>query len=172
MDLKQHIRSIPDFPKPGVMFRDISTLLRDADAWQVALGRLARAVAPGRPDLLAGVESRGFLLAAPLASKLGCGFVMLRKPGKLPGRTVSLTYELEYGSDSLHIQEDAIEPGQRVVVVDDLLATGGTLAAAIKLLQKVGADVVASAVLIELGFLNGRSKLGIPVTALVRYDEE
>ena len=171
MDLKQHIRSIPDFPKPGVMFRDISTLLRDADAWQVAMGRLAKAVAPAKPDLLAGVESRGFLLAAPLASKLGCGFVMLRKPGKLPGRTVSLNYELEYGSDSLHIQEDAVVPGQRVVVVDDLLATGGTLSAAIKLLQKVGADVVASAVLIELGFLDGRSKLGVPVTALVRYDD-
>ncbi len=171
MDLKQHIRSIPDFPKPGVMFRDISTLLRDADAWQVAMGRLAKAVAPARPDLLAGVESRGFLLAAPLASKLGCGFVMLRKPGKLPGRTVSLNYELEYGSDSLHIQEDAIAPGQRVVVVDDLLATGGTLSAAVKLLQKVSAEVVAAAVLIELGFLDGRSKLGVPVTALVRYDE-
>ncbi|WP_428378200.1 adenine phosphoribosyltransferase [Lichenicoccus sp.] len=171
MDLKQHIRSIPDFPKPGVMFRDISTLLRNADAWQVAMGRLAKAVAPARPDLLAGVESRGFLLAAPLASKLGCGFVMLRKPGKLPGRTVSLNYELEYGSDSLHIQEDAVVPGQRVVVVDDLLATGGTLSAAIKLLQKVGAEVVASAVLIELGFLDGRSKLGVPVTALVRYDD-
>ena len=170
MDLKQHIRSIPDFPKPGVMFRDISTLLRDADAWQVAMGRLAKAVAPARPDLLAGVESRGFLLAAPLASKLGCGFVMLRKPGKLPGRTVSLNYALEYGNDSLHIQEDAIVPGQRVVVVDDLLATGGTLSAAVKLLQKVGAEVVAAAVLIELGFLDGRGKLGVPVTALVRYD--
>lgn len=171
MDLKQHIRSVPDFPKPGILFRDISTLLRDADAWQVALGRLARAVAPARPDLLAGVESRGFLLAAPLASKLGCGFIMLRKPGKLPGPTMSLSYALEYGTDSLHIQADAITPGQRVVVVDDLLATGGTLAAAIALLQKVGAEVTAAAVIIELGFLHGRSRIGVPVTSLVCYDD-
>lgn len=171
MDLKQHIRSIPDFPRPGIMFRDISTLLRDADAWQVALGRLARAVAPARPDLLAGVESRGFLLAAPLASKLGCGFIMLRKPGKLPGPTMSLDYALEYGSDSLHIQQDAIDPGQRVVVVDDLLATGGTLAAAIALLQKAGAEVTAAAVIIELGFLHGRARIGVPVTSLVCYDD-
>ena len=171
MDLKQHIRSIPDFPKPGIMFRDISTLLRNADAWQVAMGRLSKAVAPARPDLLAGIESRGFLLAAPLASKLGCGFLMLRKPGKLPGPTVSLNYVLEYGTDSLHIQADAIVPGQRVVVVDDLLATGGTMAAAITLLQKVGADVTAAAVMIELGFLQGRARINVPVSALVRYDE-
>ena len=171
MDLKQHIRSIPDFPKPGIMFRDISTLLRDADAWQVALGRLSRAVAPARPDLLAGVESRGFLLAAPLASKLGCGFIMLRKPGKLPGPTMSLEYALEYGTDSLQIQVDAVSPGQRVVVVDDLLATGGTLAAAIALLQKAGAEVTAAAVLIELGFLHGRSRIGVPVTSLVCYED-
>jgi adenine phosphoribosyltransferase len=171
MDLKQHIRSIPDFPKPGIMFRDISTLLRDADAWQVALGRLSKAVAPARPDLLAGVESRGFLLAAPLASKLGCGFIMLRKPGKLPGPTISLNYALEYGSDSLHIQQDVIEPGQRVVVVDDLLATGGTMAAAIALLEMVGAEVTAAAVIIELAFLHGRAKLHVPVTSLVRYDD-
>ena len=171
IDLKQHIRSIQDFPRPGILFRDISTLLRDADAWQVAMGRLSRAVAPARPDLLAGVESRGFLLAAPLASKLGCGFIMLRKPGKLPGPTVSLEYALEYGTDSLHIQHDAVVPGQRVVVVDDLLATGGTMAAAITLLQKVGAEVAAAAVIIELGFLHGRGRIGVPVTALVRYDE-
>jgi adenine phosphoribosyltransferase len=171
IDLKQYIRTVPDFPKPGIMFRDISTLLRDADAWQVAMGRLSKAVAPARPDLLAGVESRGFLLAAPLASKLGCGFIMLRKPGKLPGPTVSLSYALEYGTDSLNIQQDAVIPGQRVVVVDDLLATGGTMAASIALLQKVGAEVTAAAAVIELGFLNGRARIGVPVTALVRYDE-
>jgi adenine phosphoribosyltransferase len=171
IDLKDYIRSVPDFPKPGIMFRDISTLLRDADAWQVAMGRLSKAVAPARPDLLAGVESRGFLLAAPLATKLGCGFVMLRKPGKLPGPTVSLSYALEYGTDSLHIQQDAIVPGQRVVVVDDLLATGGTMAASIALLQKVGAEVTGAAAVIELGFLNGRARVGVPVTALVRYDQ-
>jgi adenine phosphoribosyltransferase len=170
MDLKQHIRGIPDFPKPGILFYDISTLLRNPDAWQVAMGRLARAVAPAQPDILAGVESRGFLLAAPLASKLGCGFLMLRKPGKLPGRTISVEYELEYGTDSLQIQEDAIVPGQRVVVVDDLLATGGTLAAAIALLRKVGANVTAAAVIIEILALQGRAKIGIPTTALVTYD--
>ena len=170
MDLKQHIRGIPDFPKPGILFYDISTLLRDADAWQVAMGRLARAVAPARPDLLAGVESRGFLLAAPLASKLGCGFLMLRKPNKLPGPTVSIDYELEYGTDSLHIQADAIRPGQRVVVVDDLLATGGTLSAAIRLLRKVGAEVVAAAVIIEIQALGGRDRLGVPASALVSYE--
>ena len=170
MDLKQHIRGIPDFPKPGILFYDISTLLRDADAWQVAVGRMARQVAPARPDLLAGVESRGFLLAAPLASKLGCGFLMLRKPGKLPGETVSLRYDLEYGSDSLHVQADAIVPGQRVVVVDDLLATGGTLAAAVALLRKVGAEVVAAAVIIEIEALRGRERLDVPVSALVSYE--
>ena len=170
MDLKQHIRGIPDFPKPGILFYDISTLLRDADAWQVAVGRMARQVASARPDLLAGVESRGFLMAAPLASKLGCGFLMLRKPGKLPGDTVSLRYDLEYGSDSLHIQADAIRPGQRVVVVDDLLATGGTLAAAVALLRKVGAEVVAAAVMIELLALRGRERLDVPASALVSYE--
>ncbi len=171
MDLKQHIRAIPDFPKPGVLFRDISTLLRNADAWQVTLGRLSKAVASSRPDLLAGIESRGFLLAAPLAGRLGCGFLMLRKRGKLPGETVSLDYALEYGSDTLQIQADAIEPGQRVVVVDDLLATGGTMAASVALLRKVGADVAAAAVIIELGFLHGRGRIDVPVSALVRYDE-
>ncbi|WP_048863441.1 adenine phosphoribosyltransferase, partial [Acidisphaera rubrifaciens] len=133
MDLKAHIRGIPDFPKPGIRFYDISTLLRDADAWQVTMGRMARAVRAYHPDLLAGVESRGFLIAAPLALKLGCGFIMLRKRGKLPGRTVGLDYALEYGSDRIEMQADAVQPGQRVVVVDDLLATGGTLAAGIAL---------------------------------------
>jgi len=169
-DLKRHIRGIPDFPKPGILFYDISTLLRNADAWQVAVGRLAKAVAPAQPDILAGVESRGFLMAAPLANKLGCGFLMLRKPGKLPGETVSIDYDLEYGKDSLHIQADAIRPGQKVVVVDDLLATGGTLAAAIQLLRKVGADVTAAAVIIEILALRGRERLGVPTTALVTYE--
>ena len=171
MNLKDHIRGIPDFPKPGILFYDISTLLRDADAWAVAMGRLSSCVRTRQPDLLAGIESRGFLLAAPLAVKLGCGFVMLRKPGKLPGATIGLEYQLEYGSDRLEIQSDAIVPGQRVVIVDDLLATGGTMAAGIALLQKVGAVVPAAAVLIELTFLGGRSKLGVPVDTLVAYDD-
>jgi adenine phosphoribosyltransferase len=123
-----------------------------------------------QPDLLAGVESRGFLIAAPLALKLGCGFVMLRKRGKLPGPTVALDYALEYGTDRIEIQADAVEPGQRVVVVDDLLATGGTMAAGIQLLRDVGAVVPAAATLIELTFLDGRQRLDVPFEALVAYD--
>ncbi len=170
MDLKDHIRSIPDFPKPGILFYDISTLLRDADAWQVTMGRMAAAVRRHHPDLLAGIESRGFLVAAPLALKLGCGFVMLRKRGKLPGETVGLDYGLEYGRDRIELQADAVAPGQRVVVVDDLLATGGTMAAGIALLRQRGAIVPAAAALIELTFLGGREKLDVPVSALVSYD--
>jgi len=171
MNLKDHIRGIPDFPKPGILFYDISTLLRDADAWQVAMGRMARLIRAYHPDVLAGIESRGFLLAAPLALKLGCGFVMIRKPGKLPGATVGLDYALEYGTDRVEVQADAVHPGQRVVIVDDLLATGGTMAAGIQLLRKIGADVPAAAALIELTFLNGRARLDVPFEALVAYDE-
>lgn len=170
MDLKDHIRSIPDFPKPGILFYDISTLLRHPDAWQVAMGRLAAAVRIYQPDLLAGIESRGFLMAAPLALKLGCGFVMLRKQGKLPGERVGLEYALEYGTDRIEIQADAVQQGQRVVVVDDLLATGGTMAAGITLLRQVGAVVPAAAALIELAFLHGRARLDVPVATLVSYD--
>ncbi len=171
MDLKEHIRGIPDFPKPGILFYDIATLLRHADAWQVAMGRMAKAVRAYQPDLLAGLESRGFLMAAPLALKLGCGFIMLRKRGKLPGATVRLEYALEYGSDCIEIQADAVEQGQRVVIVDDLLATGGTMAAGIQLLRRVGAVVPAAAALIELTFLNGRSRLDVPFESLVAYDD-
>ena len=170
MDLKDHIRSIPDFPKPGILFYDISTLLRHADAWSVAMGRMAKTVRAYQPDLLAGVESRGFLIAAPLALKLGCGFIMLRKRGKLPGETVALDYALEYGSDRIEIQADAVAPGQRVVVVDDLLATGGTMAASITLLRQIAAEVPAAAALIELTFLGGRSRLDVPFEALVAYE--
>jgi adenine phosphoribosyltransferase len=171
MDLKDHIRGIPDFPKPGILFYDISTLLRHPDAWQVAMGRMAKAVRAYQPDLLAGIESRGFLIAAPLALKLGCGFVMLRKRGKLPGETIGLDYSLEYGTDRIEVQADAIERGQRVVVVDDLLATGGTMAASIALLREVGAVVPAAAALIELTFLKGRARIDVPCEALVSYDE-
>ncbi len=170
MDLKDHIRSIPDFPKPGILFYDISTLLRDADAWQVAMSRMAQSIRDYQPDFLAGIESRGFLFAAPLALKLGCGFVMLRKPGKLPGAVVGLDYALEYGSDRIEVQADAIPAGARVVVVDDLLATGGTLAASIRLLRMLGAEVPAAAALIELTFLDGRKRLDVPVEALLQYD--
>jgi adenine phosphoribosyltransferase len=171
MDLKDHIQAIPDFPKPGILFYDISTLLRNADAWQVAMGRLSKMVRAHHPTVLAGVESRGFLLAAPLALNLGCGFVMLRKRGKLPGPVVGLDYDLEYGSDRIEIQADAIEPGARVVVVDDLLATGGTMSAGIRLLQNIGADVAAAVALMELSFLNGRDRLQVPFEALISYDD-
>jgi adenine phosphoribosyltransferase len=171
MDLKQHIRAVPDFPKPGILFYDISTLLAHPDAWQVALGRLSRIVSAYQPDVLAGIESRGFLVAAPLAAKLGIGFCMVRKPGKLPGEVISHEYELEYGSDTIQIQSDAIAPGQRVVVLDDLLATGGTLGASLALFDKVGARVVGAACIIELTFLGGSEKVGVPFDALIQYDE-
>lgn len=170
MDLKDHIRGIPDFPKPGILFYDISTLLRHPDAWQVAMGRLASLVRAHQPTLLAGIESRGFLLAAPLALKLGCGFVMLRKAGKLPGATIGLDYALEYGTDRIEMQADAIPAGARVVLVDDLLATGGTMRAGIELLQKAGAEVPAAVALIELTFLGGRQRLGVPFEGLLAYD--
>lgn len=171
MNLKDHIRGVPDFPKPGILFYDISTLLRDADAWQVAMGRLAKTVRAYQPDILAGIESRGFLLAAPLALKLGCGFVMLRKRGKLPGDVIGLDYDLEYGTDRIEIQADAVTPGQRVVVVDDLLATGGTMAAGIALLRQAGAEIPAAVALIELTFLGGRKRLDVPFAALAAYDD-
>ena len=171
MDLKDHIRSIPDFPKPGIQFYDISTLLAHEDAWQVAMGRMARMIRQHQPDVLAGIESRGFLVAAPLALKLGCGFVMVRKKGKLPGNLISHDYALEYGTDTVEIQDDAVKPGQKVVILDDLLATGGTMAASVDLFNKVGAKVTSAACLIELTFLKGRDKLNIPFDALISYDE-
>lgn len=171
MDIKDYIRAIPDFPKPGILFYDISTLLAHEDAWQVAMGRMAKAIRQYQPDVLAGIESRGFLVAAPLALKLGCGFVMVRKKGKLPGPTVAYEYDLEYGTDTIEIQKDAVAPGQRVLILDDLLATGGTLAASCKLFRSVGVEVVGAACIIELTFLNGRSKLDVPFNALVAYDE-
>lgn len=170
LDLKNHIRSIPDFPKPGILFYDISTLLAHAKAWHNTIEQMADAVRPHKPDVLAGIESRGFLLAAPLALALGTGFVMLRKKGKLPGTTVRHTYSLEYGTDTIEIQQDAVDKGARVVLVDDLLATGGTMAAAITLLQQVGATVPAAACVIELTFLEGRKRLPVPVEALLQYD--
>ncbi|MGB0682738.1 MAG: adenine phosphoribosyltransferase [Magnetovibrionaceae bacterium] len=170
MDLKDHIRGIPDFPKPGILFYDISTLLAHPDAWQVAMGRMAKLVSKHQPDVLAGIESRGFLVAAPLALKLGLGFCMVRKPGKLPGETFSHSYELEYGTDTIEIQKDAVPKGARVVVLDDLLATGGTLSACIDLFHKAGAEVVGTACMIELTFLNGRDKLNVPFDPLMQYD--
>lgn len=171
MNLKDHIRSIPDFPKPGISFYDISTLLAHPDAWHYCVAQLAEAIAPHEPDLLVGIESRGFLTAAPLALQLGCGFIMVRKKGKLPGKTVGFDYDLEYGTDTIEIQADAVQPGQRLVVLDDLLATGGTARAAIKLLSQAGGDVRAAAFIIELSFLKGRDKLDVPISTLINYDD-
>jgi len=170
MNLKDHIRGIPDFPKPGILFYDISTLLAHAAAWRETIRQVSDAIAPYQPDILVGIESRGFLVAAPLALSLNCGFVMVRKRGKLPGPTVSYSYDLEYGSDTVEIQADAIAPGQRVVVLDDLLATGGTLSATIGLCRSVGGNVVAAACIIELAFLAGRSRVDVPVHSAMSYD--
>ena len=170
IDLKQHIRTIPDFPSPGILFYDISTLLLHATAWKEAMDRMVRLIAPHTPDLVAGIESRGFLVASPLALELGVGQIMIRKPGKLPGSTISVEYEKEYGRDRLEIPADLIKPGQRVVVVDDLLATGGSLNAAVELLCKAGAVVPGAACILELAALGGREKISVPVDALVSVE--
>jgi adenine phosphoribosyltransferase len=171
MDLKSHIRHVPDFPKPGILFYDISTLLAHPQAWAATVDRLAELVAPHRPELLVGIESRGFLAAAPLALRLGLGFAMVRKRGKLPGDVIQHSYDLEYGTDTIEVQADAVRPGQRVVLLDDLLATGGTAAASISLLRRIGADVRAAAFIVELAFLPGRARLDVPVEAVLSYDE-
>jgi len=169
VDLKRYIRDVPDFPKPGILFRDISPLLADSGAWRVAVDRLAEFARPHAPDLLAGIESRGFLVTAPLALALDRGFVMVRKRGKLPGDTVQHSYDLEYGTDTIEIQQNAVRPGQRVFVLDDVLATGGTLAASMELLRKAGAQGVGAACIIELTFLDGRSRLDVPFGSLIAY---
>ena len=171
MDLKDHIRTIPDFPAPGILFYDISTLLAHPGAWRHCIGQFTETIAPHKPDLLIGIESRGFLVSAPLALELDCGFAMVRKKGKLPGETISYEYDLEYGTDTIEIQSDAIKPGQRVIILDDLLATGGTMGASIELARQVGGDVRACACIIELTFLGGREKLDAPFTSLIGYDE-
>ena len=170
MDLKQHIREVPDFPKPGILFYDISTLLGHAEAWRETVDQLENAVEEFQPDLLAGIESRGFLVAAPLAVRMGLGFQMIRKQGKLPGMTIPYTYDLEYGTDTIEIQEGAFQSGQRVVIIDDLLATGGTMRAAVNLLRRIGAEVTGGACIMELVFLEGRSRIDVPFVSLIRYN--
>lgn len=171
LDLKKHIRSIPDFPKPGILFYDIGTLLVNGPVWQKTIQTLADTLAPLKPDALVGIESRGFLVAAPLAALMGIGFVMVRKKGKLPGKTIPYSYQLEYGADTLEVQEGMLKPGQRAVLCDDLLATGGTASAAIHLARKIGVDIIHAAFIIELSFLQGRQKLDVPVTSLISYAE-
>ena len=169
MDLKEHIRAIPDFPKPGILFYDISTLLAHPQAWQSTVEQLAAVIRPQRPDLLVGIELRGFLVAAPLAYAIGTGFAMVRKKGKLPGKTAQHSYDLEYGTDTIEMQHDAISQGQRVIVVDDLVATGGTMQATIDLVQRQGGAVEAAVCIIELAFLNGRGRLSVPLSSMVVY---
>lgn len=169
MDIKNHIRTIPDFPKPGILYYDISTLLQHKDAWKATVDQMAERISKYEPDMLFGIESRGFLVAAPVAYALGCGFAMIRKKEKLPGETIAYTYALEYGKDTIEIQADATTPGQKVVIVDDLLATGGTMAAGINLLRRLDADVKAAACIIELDFLKGRDHLDVPFDALINY---
>jgi len=170
MDLASLIRDVPDFPVPGILFKDITTLLRNAAALREVVTRLAEQYADARVDIVAAIESRGFIFGAPLAVQLGAGFVPVRKPGKLPAQAISESYTLEYGTNTLEMHVDAIQPGQRVLVVDDLLATGGSARAAVNLVERLGGKVVGLAFVVELDFLNGRQKLtGYPVHSLVHY---
>jgi adenine phosphoribosyltransferase len=171
-DLKNLIREVPDFPKPGILFYDITTLLKDASGLETLLEHLAARYHDDRPDLIAAIEARGFMFGTMLATRLRRGFVPMRKPSKLPAAKERVTYDLEYGQDSLEIHKDAIEPGQRVVIVDDLLATGGTAAAACQLVEKLGGVVAGTAFVVELTFLEGRRKLaGYDVFSLLQYDK-
>lgn len=170
--LKKLIREIPDYPKPGILFYDVTTLLKDKHGFHQLIDALCKHYAHGHVDLVAGIEARGFILGPALAYSMGAGFIPIRKPRKLPGKTSSVTYELEYGTDSLEIHEDAIAHGQRVLICDDLLATGGTAAATVKLIRQLGGTVAGAAFAIELTFLNGRNKLpGLDVFSLIQYDK-
>lgn len=169
MDLNDKIRSMKDYPKEGIIFRDITTLLKDGEAFRAAIDAMKDLVKDEAIDKIVGIEARGFLLGAPMAYDMGVGFVPVRKPGKLPAATLSCEYELEYGTDKVEIHADAIEQGERVLIVDDLLATGGTARAAAELCKEAGADVVGCVVLIELDGLNGRDKIPAPVYAVMEF---
>lgn len=159
-ELRAKIREVPDFPKPGILFYDITTLLREGDAFREVIDHMAEAVKGERIDLVVGMESRGFIFAAPLADRLGAGFVPVRKLGKLPAETIEVEYDLEYGTATLEIHRDAITPGQRVLVVDDLLATGGTVLGTIELVRRLGGEIAGLSFMVELTALDGRAKLG------------
>ncbi len=172
-DLKAAIRSIPDYPKPGIVFRDITTLLGDARAFRRTVDELVQPWAGGKVDRVAGIEARGFILGGAIAHQLSCGFVPIRKKGKLPFKRVSIGYSLEYGIDEMEMHEDAVERGERVILVDDLIATGGTAEAAVKLLKQIGADVVAACFIVDLPDLGGAEKirkLGVPVRTLIAFE--
>ncbi len=170
VDLAAKIRDVPDFPKPGIVFKDIMPLLADPEALNEAVERIAEWAEPKKPDLVLGAEARGYITGGALACRLGCGFVAARKPGKLPWRTVAAKYALEYGFDSLEVHADAIVAGQRVLIHDDLLATGGTSKAAVELVEQLGGEVVGLPFIIELEFLHGRDQLeGYDVFSLLKY---
>ena len=168
--LRARVRDVPDFPKPGILFRDLTPLMGDGAAMRACIEVLVERVAPYRPDVVVAVESRGFIFGAPVAAALGVGFAPVRKPGKLPSRTLRRSYDLEYGTDSLEMHADAVRAGGRVVIVDDLLATGGTAAATVELVREQGAVVAAAVFVVELTFLLGRTRLaGVPVEAVISY---
>ncbi|MGL4796434.1 MAG: adenine phosphoribosyltransferase [Paraclostridium sp.] len=170
MDLRETIREIKDFPKPGIGFKDITTLLKDGEAFKYAIDLIIEDLKDKNVDIIVGPEARGFLMGTPVAYGMGIGFVPVRKPGKLPGETEKFEYALEYGTDVLEIHKGAIKPGQRVAIVDDLLATGGTMEAAAKLIEKLGGEVVSMQFLIELEFLNGKEKVSnYNVNSLIKY---
>ncbi len=169
--LSSLIRDVPDFPEPGIVFKDITPVLADGGAFADLVDGLAEPYRDQGISKVAGIEARGFTLATPVAERLGAGFIPVRKPGKLPYETVREDYELEYGTDALEIHRDAVTEGERILVVDDVIATGGTAAAAVRLLRELGADVAGFSVFIELAFLNGARLLdGVPLHALIRYD--
>jgi adenine phosphoribosyltransferase len=171
--LETYIRDIPDFPKKGIVFKDITPLLANAAALAQAVDELAKPFARSGVEVVAGIESRGFIFGSLVAQKLGVGFVPIRKPGKLPYKKISVSYDLEYGSDTIEIHADAVKPGQKVLLVDDLIATGGSMAAACELIEKLGGKIVAAACVIELSFLNGRAKLGArTVHSLIKFSGE
>ncbi|MCM8710443.1 adenine phosphoribosyltransferase [Clostridium sp. SYSU_GA19001] len=171
MNLKEKIRIIEDFPKQGISFKDVTTLLQDKDVLKYTVDAIAEDLKNKKIDLIVGPEARGFLFGAPVAYALGAGFVPVRKKGKLPFHTIGVSYDLEYGSDELEIHKDAILPGQRIAIVDDLLATGGTIASVAKLVEKIGGEVVSMNFVIELTELKGREKLqGYDIMSLVQYD--
>jgi adenine phosphoribosyltransferase len=170
MDLEKYIRNIPDWPKEGVQFKDITTLWKEPEAFRESTDILAGRYTDKGITKVFGAEARGFIVASPVAYLLGSGFVPVRKKGKLPYRQVEVVYDLEYGTDTLTVHEDAIEKGERVLIVDDLLATGGTLKAMIELIRKMGGEVVEAAFIVELVFLNGRKGIDVPIYSIVKYE--
>jgi len=173
MDLKSYIRNVKDFPKPGIMFRDITTLLKNPEAFDYTLNQLYGFAKDLKINKVIGIESRGFIFGSLLAHKLKCGFIPVRKPGKLPADKVSISYSLEYGEDKLEMHKDAIQPGDKVLVHDDLLATGGTMNAVCQLIENLGGEIVQISFIVELSFLNGRDKLkAFDVRSIVNYENE